>query len=126
MVWVQVGTQTGRSNIGGYWAVSQYTVQYPGILDGIPGYRTVSQDTGRYPDTVWYPDTGWYPDTVRYPDIRFRRYPDAAVAWRTDTDIRNRTGYPVFADTVESSTCNSHVFRPRWCKLGYVDPRWGP
>ena len=48
MVWVQIGTQTGRPNIGGYWAVSQYTVQYPGILDGIPGYRTVSQDTGWY------------------------------------------------------------------------------
>ena len=89
----------------------------------------VSQDTGRYPDTVWYPDTIWYPDTGWYPDIGrypdtglypdtvgypytvgyppetdIRQYPDAAVAWRTDTDIRNRTGYPVFADTVESSS----------------------
>ena len=48
MVWVQVGTQTGRSNIGGYWAVSQYTVQYPVILDSITGYCPVSCDTGRY------------------------------------------------------------------------------
>ena len=112
MVWVQVGTQTGRPNVGGYWAVSQYTVQYPGILDGIPGYRTVSQDTGRYTDTVRYPDigrypdTGWYLDTVRYPpETDIRQYPDAAVAWRTDTDIHIRTGYTFFADTVESSNC---------------------
>ena len=104
MVWVQVGTQTGRPNVGGYWAVSQYTVQYPGILDGIPGYWTVSQDTGRYhriPDGIQIPSairipsgywmvSGYSLISGYLPETDIRQYPDAAVAWRTDTDIRIR------------------------------------
>ena len=107
---MQVGTQTGWPNIGGYWAVSQYTVQYPGILDGIPGYRMVSQDTGRYPDTGWYPDTVRYPDTVQYPDIH--QYPDAAVAWRTDTD------------TVESSSLDTKIKYLATSELKLERVRW--
>ena len=71
--------------------VSWGTGRYHRIPDGI-----------RISDSIRILDGIWILSDIRQ-ETDIRQYPDAAVAWRTDTDIRNRTGYPVFADTVESS-----------------------